>query len=106
PTDTPTPTPTCPPNTAPVLVTIQDGNFDANSYSPNPVTVNVGQTVTWLNAGPSSHTSTSDASLWDSGVLNPGDSFSFQFNTPGTYAYHCSIHHSMTGTVIVNPGCA
>ena len=36
-----------------------------------------------------------------SGVLNPGNTYAFTFNTPGTYSYHCAIHPQMRGTIIV-----
>ena len=48
------------------------------------------------------HTVTSDeAGIFDSGPLGGEATFSFTFLDPGTYAYHCSIHTSMTGTVQV-----
>lgn len=71
-------------------------------FSPTPVTINVGDTVKWTNMGPTTHTSTSDTGVWDSGNLGVGQTFSFTFNTAGTYPYHCKIHTSMHGTVIVS----
>jgi hypothetical protein len=54
-----------------------------------------------------SHSATSDTALWDSGVLAVGGQFSYTFNTPGTYAYHCSVHPSaMLGTITVGAPCA
>jgi plastocyanin len=38
---------------------------------------------------------------WDSGDLANGASFSHTFTAPGTYAFHCNIHPSMTGSVTV-----
>lgn len=88
-----TPTPTL----ATTMVTIQ--NF---AFIPSTVTVARGTTVVWTNqqAGVP-HTVTSDTSTFASGTLNTGASFRFQFTTPGTYHYHCSIHPSMLGTVVV-----
>src|ERR687887_2891785 len=84
----------CKSTTAPscsgTCVTIQDFSF-----SPSTLTIKAGTTVTWTNAGPSSHTATSDSSVWDSGTLAPpsgggaygggtaGGSFRFTFNTAG-----------------------
>jgi plastocyanin len=49
------------------------------------------------------HTTTSHG-VWDSGILQKGQSFSCTFNTPGTYEYLCSVHPiQMRGTVIVRP---
>jgi plastocyanin len=44
---------------------------------------------------------TADTNSFDSGNLQPAGSFSFTFTRPGTYAYHCSIHPSMHGSVVV-----
>jgi plastocyanin len=70
-------------------------------FSPTPVTITVGDTVRWTNHGSVTHTSTSDTGVWDSGNIVPGSTYSFTFNTGGTYAYHCKIHSSMHGSVIV-----
>ena len=87
-------TPVC--QTGTVQVDIQ--NF---AFSPSTVTVCQGATVRWTNLDSFSHTSTSDGGLWDSGALAQNGSFSFTFNTPGSYDYHCAIHTSMLGRVNV-----
>lgn len=71
------------------------------SFVPASMTVQVGTIVTWTNMDSVPHTSTSDTGAWDSGTLNPGASFQHTFNTPGTYPYHCMIHPSMHGTIVV-----
>jgi LPXTG-motif cell wall-anchored protein len=70
-------------------------------FVPKTITVSVGTTVTWSNNGQSAHTVTGSA--FNSGNLNPGQSFSHTFTAPGTYAYHCQYHVQlgMVGTVIV-----
>jgi len=78
-------------------VSIQDFSF-----SPGQITVAPGTTVTWVNKGPSPHTTTADDGSWDSGTLQQGEDFSFTFDQPGTYTYHCSIHPDMTATVKVS----
>jgi plastocyanin len=65
------------------------------------VNVTAGTTVTWMNTDSVSHTSTSDASGWDSGIVRPGGQFSVPFQTAGTFKYHCAIHPGMVGTVVV-----
>src|SRR5215211_164160 len=80
-------------------VSIQDFSF-----SPGQITVAPGTTVTWVNKGPSPHTTTADDGSWDSGTLQQGEDFSFTFDQPGTYTYHCSIHPDMTATVKVSGG--
>jgi plastocyanin len=73
-------------------------------FSPANMTVAPGTTVTWVNNGQAPHTSTADDGTWDSGTLQPGESFSFTFDQAGTYTYHCSIHPNMTGTIKVGGG--
>jgi plastocyanin len=82
-----------------MTVSIQDFSF-----SPDQMTVAPGTTVTWTNDGQQPHTSTADDGTWDSGTLQPGDDYSFTFDEPGTYTYHCSIHPDMTASVKVSGG--
>jgi plastocyanin len=65
------------------------------------LTVSVGATVTWTNNDSVSHTVTSNDNLFNSGTLAKGATFQHTFNQKGTFAYHCSIHTSMTAKVIV-----
>jgi plastocyanin len=72
------------------------------AYSAELVILPAGATVRWVNLDTVEHTVTSDIpGLFDSGTLAPGDVFDHPFNTLGTFAYHCSLHPSMTGAVIV-----
>ncbi|MFJ2867705.1 cupredoxin domain-containing protein [Kitasatospora sp. NPDC087314] len=72
------------------------------AFSPSTLTVSTGTTVTWTNSDTDSHTVTSSGSgPLASGVLNQGASYSYTFTMPGTYAYICSIHPFMQGTVVV-----
>jgi plastocyanin len=74
------------------------------AFSPQEMTVKQGTTVTWTNQDGVAHTIVSDAGAPEaisSGPVSQGGSFSFTFTKPGTYPYHCSIHPSMTGSVIV-----
>jgi plastocyanin len=72
------------------------------AYEPDPIVISVGTTVGWKNDDDVAHTVTStQAGLFDSGTMQPADTFEFLFDTPGTYPYYCTLHPSMTGTVIV-----
>ncbi len=71
------------------------------AFSPASLTVSVGTTVTWTNNDSTTHTVTSDSGAFSSGNLANGKTYSYKFTTAGTYAYHCSIHSYMKGTVIV-----
>jgi plastocyanin len=72
------------------------------AFSPKTLSVPVGSRVTWLNSDEEPHVGTSAGSLFTSSkALDTGDSFSTTFQKPGTYAYYCSIHPMMVGTIIV-----
>ena len=47
---------------------------------------------------------TADDGSFDSGVLNPGDSYTVAFDGQGTVTYHCTIHPEMRGSVTVGGG--
>lgn len=71
-------------------------------YQPASVTIAVNDTVHWTNRGAFTHTVTSDTpGQFDSGDLITSAQFPHTFMTPGTYAYHCVHHPTMTGTVTV-----
>jgi plastocyanin len=70
------------------------------AFNPTSVTVAVGGTVTWANADTTVHTVTFDAGP-DCGRLNTGGTVTRTFDTAGTFTYHCAIHSSMKGTVVV-----
>ena len=84
---------------------------------PSPITININDTVKWINNDTESHTVTSGIGggiigtttttkgkpngLFNSGILKPGDSWSFKFNKSGTFNYFCTIHPWMEGIVNV-----
>jgi plastocyanin len=76
-------------------------NAGSNSFSPNPVEVNVGETVTWVNDDSGIHTITSKDAVFDSGIMGEGQSFSYTFDKAGEYSYNCSPHPNMVGTAVV-----
>jgi plastocyanin len=71
------------------------------SFGPSAITVHVGDTITWANAGPTPHTATADDGAFDTGTLSAGQSGSHTFASAGTFAYHCTLHPSMSGSITV-----
>lgn len=76
------------------------------AFFPTTLTVEAGTTVTWTNNDEAEHTIVAQDSSFSSEplqttLINPGDSFSQTFDTPGTYPYFCSIHPAMRGTIEV-----
>jgi plastocyanin len=71
-------------------------------YKPTPVTVSLGDTVTWVNEGFLLHNVTAANGEFASGTLSGGQRFSMRFTKPGTFEYVCTIHPGMSGKVIVS----
>jgi plastocyanin len=71
------------------------------AFDPATVTIKAGESVTWTNQDSMSHTVVADNGEFESGELGQGATFTFAFDQPGTYPYHCSIHPSMKATVVV-----
>ncbi|SRR5579885_165705 len=114
------------PSTSSQVVTIPFGAYDPNFntaapqwYQPAVVTIQVNQSVTWINQDKETHTITSGKSpgraslignkegqpngLFDSGDIKVGESWTHEFTKPGTFEYFCTIHPWMQGYVIVQP---
>jgi plastocyanin len=71
------------------------------AFNPGTITVSKGTTVTWTNDDPTTHTIVSDSGSFTSGGLGKGNTFSRTFTEAGTFGYHCGVHPSMKGTVVV-----
>ncbi len=76
-------------------VTIQ--NF---AFTPAVITINLGDSVKWINQDADLHNTTQNDNLWNHD-LSTGQSFSQEFTTPGTFNYHCHFHPFMTGIIKV-----
>lgn len=72
------------------------------AFAPATLTVPAGTRVVWTNQDEEPHVITSAGSLFASSKgLDTSDSYAVTFSKPGTYAYYCSIHPMMVGTIIV-----
>jgi len=72
------------------------------AFVPSEITIKSGETIVWTNKDSTSHTITSDSgSEISSPSLSNGQTYSHTFNSAGAFDYHCSIHPSMKGKVIV-----
>ena len=88
----------------------------SGAFDPNPKTLSLGNAATvdvrWVNNDVSSsyngstsvthHIVSDDGTSFDTGLLG-GNATSTKSLAAGTYHYHCAIHPTMVGTVIVNP---
>lgn len=83
---------------APKNASVSIQNF---AFSTPTIKIKKGASVTWTNLDSTPHTATSDAGSFSSARLAQGASYSFTFNTVGSFPYHCQPHPSMKGTIIV-----
>jgi plastocyanin len=100
-----------------VKISIEPGasTLGEKGFSPNPVNIRIGDTVTWVNDDTVFHTVTyrpfyggETGKLFDSGLSGPntlttkGKTFSHKFTEKGQYPYFCQLHPTMVGKVSVS----
>ena len=102
------PTPTVPlaETAAPGAAAVTEATLSISSmaFQPHTLIVATGATVTWQNDDVVAHTVSSGEGWFDSGQLAAGESFTHQFDQPGTFRYGCTNHPQMEGVVIVLSG--
>jgi plastocyanin len=81
---------------------------DDDRFHPDSLAVALGDSVTWVNEDADPHTSTSGPDCtpdgdWDSGTMNPGDTFTYVTDEEGTIPYYCTFHciMGMVGVLVV-----
>jgi plastocyanin len=72
-----------------------------NAFSPSPVTVAVGSTVTFTNNDVAAHDARADNGNFSTPIIQPGGSANVTLSAAGSFVYHCSIHPGMVGTIVV-----
>jgi len=72
------------------------------AFSPTPLRVKAGATVTVTNDDSATHTLTADKGAFDTGDLDGGKHMTITIGKAGTYAYHCEIHNYMTGEIVAS----
>jgi plastocyanin len=85
------------------VTVIQPSDAMSLRYEPSSLSVTAGTTVTWLNNGSTAVTITSPDGLFDSESVAAGGSFSYTFDTPGTFRYFCVPYPHMKGVITVSP---
>src|SRR5829696_1210878 len=71
------------------------------AFQPMAIFVGAGQTVEWTNTGNADHTVDSDTEIFESDIIDPGETYRYTFDDPGIFPYHCDIHPHMRGMVVV-----
>lgn len=76
--------------------------LDNIGFLPRIMTISTGTTVTWINKGTMQHSATAYNGAFNSKILDPNQSYSFTFNTPGIFEYYCIPHATwMFGKITV-----
>jgi plastocyanin len=75
--------------------------MDASRFMPEVLTLKAGDTVLWINKDIVAHTATSQAAGFDSGTIKPGKSWKHRLTHAGEFAYSCTFHPVMKGTLQV-----
>ncbi len=93
-----------PPGPPAALVADETVSITDSGYVPNTLTVPVGTTVGWTNDASTNQTvsANGEAGFFDSGLLAPGDTFSYTFNGVGNYTYQ-SMTAGFEGEIFVTP---
>ena len=71
------------------------------AFSPKVLTVSAGEPVTFANKDQEAHTVVAADGAFSSSGLDTNDTWTVRLTKPGTYAYFCSLHPYMKGTLIV-----
>jgi plastocyanin len=106
-----TPTSSSPPSTNPPGVSgssasegaQRSANVPIKGFKFVPATIKLkgGGRITWVNRDSAPHTATAKDHAFDTGTLQQGQSKTITLKRPGTYAYICTVHPFMQGTVVV-----
>jgi plastocyanin len=80
------------------VATVGIANF---AFKPATLTIAKGSQVTFSNSSQVAHTATRNGAF-DTGLIKPGKSATVRFKQKGTFPYHCTIHPSMHGKIVVN----
>jgi plastocyanin len=80
---------------------VQEVRIAEHRYVPEAITIRRGTTVRWVNDDDDPHTVTSDRDAFASPGMDKREAYTFTFDAPGTFPYHCALHPTMTATVVV-----
>lgn len=99
-------TPDASPVASPAAGSTAEVTIDNIAFSPAEIAIPAGTTVRWTNREKVQHTVRSKDELFDSGILERGDTFEYRFDDEGVYDYICALHPSMKGRVAVSASAA
>ena len=85
----------------PVSAGTVQATIDNFAFAPKQLTVKAGTTVACTNKDDTPHTVTSDDGAFASQVMDTDQNFNYAFSQPGKFPFHCKLHPTMTGVVMV-----
>jgi 3',5'-cyclic-AMP phosphodiesterase len=88
-------------NTSASAASTLEAKIDNFAFTPKELTVKAGSTVDWTNKDDTPHTVTSDDGVFASPVMDTDQNFHYTFQKPGKFPFHCKLHPTMTGVVVV-----
>lgn len=82
----------------------QDIRIDIKEFmfGPKDLTVATGTRITWVNDDQVPHTIMETHKVFHSAALDTDDSFTYEFDNPGTFEYFCALHPQMIGKIVVD----
>src|SRR5215218_3260743 len=90
---------------APALSATKIVDITQAGFTPNKVTIEFGDTVTWTNKDTANHQVLADQGAFPtSPVLQPNQTFSHTFTKSGSFGYRDALNTNRRGTVIVRTG--
>jgi plastocyanin len=76
-------------------------NLGDKAYEPNPIELRVLGSVSWINDDRIAHSVTAIEGEFDSGIMQPDETFDYTFGRLGGFDYYCMLHPSMIGRMAV-----
>ena len=80
---------------------VEEAGIRGMAFTPARIEIEAGTTVTWKNNDPLAHSVTAADRSFDSGLIQPGATWSYTFSKAGTYDFSCTPHPFMKGVVVV-----
>ena len=75
--------------------------IEGTTFTPETLTVKVGDTIVWTNKDPFPHTITSTTGAFDSQAIAPEKSWQYKAVKKGEFPYACTLHPTMKGRLVV-----
>ncbi len=79
----------------------QEVSIGASGFEPNEIAVTAGTTIVWKNEDEENHEVHADDDAYQLDIIGPGETVEVAFEAPGTFTYHCHIHPTVQGTIVV-----